>query len=35
MELQPDWTFNIHVKISEFDAVFTTDSEGFAYECGC
>ena len=32
MELQPEWTFSSHViKVSEFDTVFTTISEGFAY----
>jgi len=31
MELQPEWTFIIHVKVSEFDTDFTTFSEGFAY----
>lgn len=25
------WTFSSRVKVSEFDAVFTTISEGFAY----
>jgi len=31
LELQPEWTFSSHVKVSEFDAVFTTISDGFAY----
>jgi hypothetical protein len=31
MELQPERTFIIHVKVSEFDTVFTTFLEGFAY----
>jgi hypothetical protein len=31
MELQPVWILIIHVKVSEFDTVFTTFSDGFAY----